>query len=189
MRKKLLASTRWSIALTIILVFFATVVLGQTNIPISRTQCKQWDDAFLTIFNWSLIGALFGTCILSLLSGLLGKFFWLFSSSSLRVIFVTISCLIIVLLGGALGPWTVGLGWGWFRGIDPRYFGCASVQFGARGLFEGQWGAGVPAIAQTPATIIALSAAAIFGGLSAWLLSSIALRFLGVKAKVSGERQ
>jgi hypothetical protein len=62
------------------------------------------------------------------------------------------------------------------------------MQFGAEGLFAGQLGAGVPAIAQTPAMIIALSAAAILGGLAAWLTSATALRFLGVPAKVRGER-
>jgi hypothetical protein len=61
------------------------------------------------------------------------------------------------------------------------------MQFGAKGLFEGQLGAGMPAIAQTPAIIIALSAAAIVGGLVAWLVNSITLRFLGVPAKVRGE--
>jgi hypothetical protein len=166
----------------------AVVALGQSSTPVSRTQCKQWDDTYLTIFNWALVGAFIASCIISLLSGFIGKLFWLFTSPNIRIIVVTVGCLLLIVLGVGLGPWTLGLGRGWFSGIDPRYFDCASVQFGAEGLFEGQLGAGVPAIAQTPAIVIALSAAAVLGGLIAWLLSSTALRFMGVPAKVRGEQ-
>lgn len=188
MRKKLLAFTPQSATLCALILLSATAALGQPRASVSRTQCKQWDDAFLTIFNWALAGALIGACVFSLLSGFLGKFLWVFTTPRLRIIVVTLTCLLAVVLGVALGPWTLGLGGGLFSGVDPRYFDCASMQFGAEGLFAGQLGSGVPAIAQTPAMIIALSAAALIGGAVAWLISSAALRFIGVPAKVKGER-
>jgi hypothetical protein len=188
MRKPFLGNFRRFTVLLPLIFLLATVVMGQPKDTVSRTQCKQWDDAFLTVFNWALVGAFIGSFLLSLLSGLLGKLFWLFSSPNIRIIIVTLSCLLFMVLVVGLGPWTVGFGRGWFTGIDPRYFDCASMQFGAEGLFAGQWGAGVPAIAQTPAIVIALSAAAVLGGIVAWLVSTTAVRFLGVPAKVRGER-
>jgi hypothetical protein len=188
MRKKLLAFTPRPAVVWAMVLLSATAALGQSAASVSRTQCKQWDDAFLTIFNWALAGSLLGACVFSLLSGFLGKFLWVFTTPRLRIVVVTMVCLLAAVLGVAFGPWTLGLGGGLFSGVDPRYFDCASMQFGAEGLFAGQLGRGVPAIAQTPAMIIALSAAALIGGLAAWLISSAALRFIGVPAKVRGER-
>jgi len=188
MRKKLLACAPSSAAIVALALLLATTALGQPKTSVSRTQCKQWDDAFLTIFNWAMAGALIGACVFSLLSGFLGKFLWVFTTPRFRLVVVTFVCLLAMVFGVALGPWTLGLGGGLFSGVDPRYFDCASMQFGAEGLFAGQLGVGVPAIAQTPAMIIALSAAALIGGLTAWLISSATLRFLGVPAKVRGER-
>jgi hypothetical protein len=178
--------------LTFLIVFvifvLAPVAFGQPGASVSRTQCKVWDDAFLTIFNWALVIVFIAALVLSLLSGLLGRLIWSFTSPNIRILIVTFSCLLLMILGVGLGPWTIGLGRAWFSGIDPRYFDCTSTQFGAEGLFAGQLGAGVSAIAQTPAIIVALSAAAILGGILALLISSTALRVLGVPAKVKGEQ-
>jgi hypothetical protein len=189
MKKSPLCHTLRLMFLMVFIVFLlAPVALGQPGATISRTQCKQWDDAFLTIFNWALVTVFIAALVLSLLSGLLGKLIWSFTSPNIRIVGITLSCLLLMILGVGLGPWTIGLGRAWFSGIDPRYFDCASMQFGAEGLFAGQLGAGVPAIAQTPAIIVALSAAAILGGILALLISSTALRVLGVPAKVKGEQ-
>lgn len=189
MRKSFLCDTLRLTFLVVFIVFLlAPMAMGQSGTSISRTQCKVWDDAFLTIFNWALLTVFIATLVLSLLSGLLGRLIWLFTSPNIRIVVVTFSCLLLMVLGVGLGPWTIGLGLAWFSGIDPRYFDCSSTQFGAEGLFAGQIGAGVSAIAQTPAIIISLSATAILGGILAFLISSTALRVMGVPAKVKGEQ-
>lgn len=180
----------WRLTFVVVILFLLTTnALGQSDASITRTQCKQWDDTFLAIFNWSLFATFLAALVLSLLSGLLGKLIWLFTAPNIRIIGVTFICLLLMVLGVGLGPWILGLGTAWFSGVDPRYFDCASMQFGAEGLFGGQLGsAGVPAIAQTPMIVGALSAAAILGGILAWIISSTALRFFGVPAKVKGEQ-
>lgn len=159
---------------------------GQTAGAPTRTQCKQWDDAYLRLFEYALWGALAGTFILCMLAGLFGKTFWWCTAPSLRILVVSLACLILIVAGIALGPWVVGLGHWWFSGVDPRYLDCESVQFGAEG-FMGV-GAGVAVISQWPIMITALSAAAILGGFTAWGVSALANRIaLGVPARVKGE--
>jgi hypothetical protein len=163
-------------------------VLGQAPAGPTRTQCKQWDDAYLSMLNLALLGTLLGSCVLSLSAGVLGKFSWFFTAPRRRIIVVTAACLILVVTAVALGPWVVGLGRAWFSGVDPRYFDCASVQFGAEGLMLGWVGGGVPVIAQIPNLIIALCAAAFLGGSAALLISEVVNRSRsGISAKVREE--
>jgi hypothetical protein len=163
-------------------------VWGQAASPPMRTQCKQWDDAFLALFNYALLGTVAGTFLLALLLGFLGKNFWWCAAPRLRIIVVTLTCLTLVVLGIALGPWVIGLGHYWFGGVDARYYECEGVAFGAEGFFGGLIGAGVAVIVQWPIMLLALSAAAILGGILAWIVSELVNRLaLGVPAKVKGE--
>lgn len=181
-------SMRLTTALSLI-PFIVTDVWGQSGALPSRTQCKLWDDAFLSVFNWSLWGTLAGACVLSLFAGIvLGKLFWIFTAPRRRIFIITLICLGSVMLLIGFGPWLIGLGRLWFAGIDPRYFDCSTMQFGAEGFFGGLFGSGVPAIAQVPAVVIALCSAAILGGLLAWVLSEVLSRWaLGIRAKIKGE--
>lgn len=176
------------LALLAFLFLTASDVFGQSLAAPTRTQCKQWDDAYGRLFEYALWGTLGGTFILSTLAGFLGKSFWWCTAPRLRIFVLTLACLILIVAGIALGPWVVGLGHWWFSGVDPGYLDCEGVQFGAEGLLGGLFGAGVPVISQWPIMVAALSAAAILGGLTAWVVSALANRIaLGVPAKVKGE--
>ena len=101
---------------------------------------------------------------------------------------MTSFCIALAILGVALGPWVIGLGRYWFGGVDPKYFDCEGVAFGAEGLFGGLLGAGVAAIAQWPFMVIGFTGAAILGGLAAWVVGGLLNRMaLGVPARVKGE--
>lgn len=163
-------------------------IFGQSSGAPNRTQCKGWDDAYLTVFYYSLVGALAGSYILNMVSGIFGRVFWFFTSLPLRIIVVTLTCVIITVGGIALGPWTVGLGRWWFSGVDPRYFDCEGVQFGGEGLFGGLIGSGLAVLSQWPVMMAALGSTSIIGGILAWITSVVLNRWvLGVPAKVKGE--
>lgn len=163
---------------------------SQTAAAPTRTQCKQWDDAYLSLFNYAFWGSIAATFALSWLAGFLGKFFWFFTAPRLRIVAVTAFCFVLATVGVALGPSTVGLGHLWFGGVDPRYFECEVTQFGAAGFFDGLVGSGVPAIAQWPIMMMAFALAAILGGVLAWLSSDfINKMMLGVPAKVKLEAE
>jgi hypothetical protein len=171
-----------------IISILAINIFGQSSGVPTRTQCKGWDDAYLTVFHYSLVAGLVGSYILNMFSGIFGRVFWLFTSLPLRIIVVTLTCVAITVGGIALGPWTVGLGHWWFSGVDPRYFDCEGVQFGGEGLFGGLMGSGLAVLSQWPIMMVALSSTSILGGILAWLTSVVLNRWaLGVPAKVKGE--
>ena len=177
------------LGILIIILFLISNTLAQPASP-TRTDCKQWDDAFLALFEYALWGTLLVTFFVSLLAGAIGKYFWLFTAPRMRIIVMTVAVLMMVILGVALGPWVVGLGHLWFGGVDPRYFDCETVAFSGDGLLGGMIGAGVAAIAQWPIMTLALAFAAMMGGLIAWITSELANRFLmGVPAKIEGEAE
>lgn len=166
----------------------AAIVLGQDQPQPTRTQCKQWDDAYLALFDYSLWGTFVGTFVLALAAGFLGRTFWWCAAPRMRIFIVTLFCVSLAVLGVALGPWVVGLGHYWFGGVDSRYYDCEGVPFNGTGLFGGLVGDGVAAIALWPFMIFGLAGAAILGGALAWFVSWLANRtLLGVPAKIKGE--
>lgn len=176
------------LVLLVFLILTASDAWSQTTAAPTRTQCKQWDDAYLSLFNYAFWGTLAATFALSWLSGFLGKFFWFFTAPRLRIVVVTVFCFALVTVGVALGPSTVGLGHLWFGGVDPRYFECERAQFGAAGFFDGLFGSGVPAIAQWPIMTMAFGLAAMVGGVIAWITSDLMNKLtLGVPARVKVE--
>jgi hypothetical protein len=175
-------------ALALVLLFNVANAWGQTGASPSRTECKQWDDAFLTVFNWTFWGTIGVTCILGLLAGSLGRILWPATAPRLRIIVINFLWLLLVTLGVAAGPWIVGLGHYWFGGVDPRYLDCTTVQFNAGGLFEGIIGSGVAAVANWPLMIAAFFIASFLGTAVALIISELANRkILGVPARVKGE--
>lgn len=178
------------VCLVCFLLFASSIACGQTAVAPSRTQCRQWDDALLSLFNWAVTGSALITLALSLMSGFLGRVSWIAAAPYKRIVAVIIGCLLTVTVGIPLGPWIFGLGRGWFGGVATPYFDCASVQFGATGLFGGLISPGIPALAQWPVMILAFCGTTGVGGLAAAFISGfINKRFTGVPAILGGENE
>lgn len=170
------------------LMLLASDAFAQSNTGLpSKTSCKGWDDAFLATFHTALILVLFGTCLLGLLLPLLiGRYFWWITAARARIFWITAAMLIFSLLGVVVYPRFFGLGGFGYSAVNVRYLDCEGVPFGATGLFGGQIGNGVAAISQWPAMSLLLLAAAIVGGLLAFLICEVLIRSLGITSKVSG---
>jgi hypothetical protein len=153
----------------------------------SKTSCKGWDDAFLSTFHTVLVLVLLGTCLLGLLLPLLiGRYFWWITAARARIFWITAAMLVFSVFGVVVYPRLLGLGGFGYSAVDERYLDCEGVSFGATGLFGGLIGEGVAAISQWPAMSLFLLAAAIVGGLLAFLISEALIRSLGITSKVSG---
>src|SRR6185295_5417444 len=105
-----------------------------------------------------------------LLGLLLGSRFWHLAAPRLRNWIgaggsFTVSMLATI--GLTALPRGMGFGWGWFSGVSPRYPDCGALGFGARGLFDGLIGGGVPAISQLLTLAALLLTASLLGGLLA----------------------
>jgi len=161
-----------------------TDVWGQSGTSPSRTQCKQWDDAFLSLFNWAVVGSSLITLALSLMSGFLGRVFWIAAAPYKRIVVVGLTCLLAVTVGIPFGPWVFGLGRLWFGGVDPMYFDCAGIQFGANGLLGGIISPGIPAVTQWPVMLLALSGSTVLGGFIAGAISGLINARIGVRSSV-----
>jgi len=154
----------------------------------TRTQCKQWDDAYLSTFQTGLTVCAVATLILPFLFGLLvGRLSWIAAAPRLRIVVVGLVVVLLVELGVVALPWMVGFGWLWFSPIETRYFDCIPLQFGAQGLFRGLMGAGVAAVAQWPTLTYLLLLAAAAAGLVAWLISEFVARSFGLSQRARRE--
>lgn len=173
----------------VICVIAVSEVYGQSDTP-TNTQCKQWDDTFATVFQWSVFATLIGTFVSSLSSGMVfGRFSWFFAGPWRRIVFVTLVVITIMLfavpLAPLLLPWL--LGHAWFSGVSPSYLNCADLRFGATGLLWGLEKPGVAAVAQLPTLGIVLAASGFIGGLISWFSSEVINRWTGVVASVRGD--
>jgi hypothetical protein len=164
-----------------VLLFGASVVSAQTVSAPSRTQCRQWDDAYLGAFDTGFWVCGIATLVLALLAGLLGRVSWPAAAPRLRLLFVAVFVVLLIEVGLIALPWTLGFGWLWFSAIDTNYFDCIPRSFGAQGFFGGLIGAGVAAVAQWPTMIFLLMIPAAAAGLVAWLVSELAARFFGLR--------
>lgn len=171
-----------------LIVLIPSDTAGQTATTPTRTQCRQWDDAFIATFNIAFWVTLFLTLLCSLLiPPLCGRFYWWLTRPLLRVVWISLIFLGISSLAVIVWPYSVGLGWLWFNGVDPKYLDCESVQFGASGLFDGLMGRGIAAIALWPVMFACLLIAAIVGGGLAIGTSKIMCRFRGIGSRVKEE--
>jgi hypothetical protein len=173
-------------------IFVVMLVDGwsQTVTSPTRTQCKQWDDAFLTVFHNALWIVPLLTIFLSLGFGFfLGRFYWWAANPWWRILWVTLFFL-VVSCGVTVGLWTLGPNHWWFNwlfsGVDPGYLDCQTVRFDAEGLLGGVIGRGIPAIAQWKTIIILLWGASVLGGLLALGISKVLTRFFGMQSKIRG---
>lgn len=153
----------------------------------TRTQCKQWDDAYLGAFNTGFWVCGIATLVLALLAGLLGRVSWTAAAPRFRILVVAVGVVLLVELGLIILPWTLGFGWLWFSAIDTTYFDCIPKSFGAEGFFGGLIGSGVAAVVQWPTMIFLLMIPAAAAGLVAWLVSDLFARFAGLRRRASRE--
>jgi hypothetical protein len=163
------------------------VAWGQAVSSPSNTQCRQWDDAFVGVFEagfWACAG---GSLLLGLLIGFLGRLFWLAAAPRLRILVA--ACLAFGVIGTAIIalPWVGGFGRLWFSGVSEGYRDCLDRSFGATGLFGGLIGQGVAGLAQWPALLGLLALAALVGGLLAWGVSEGLARGSGLRKRAKGE--
>jgi hypothetical protein len=153
----------------------------------SRTQCKQWDDSYLFIFNFFLIiSLLLPLALNTLFPPVLGRRFWFLTSPRLRLIFMSLFAAIILSAAFVAIPFVIGFGTFIFAGVDQAYFGCEATKFGATGLLFGLVGSGVAAISQWPVVLALLMSASIVGGLVAFAVSEILVTRVGLPSRVRG---
>lgn len=160
--------------------------LAQRLATVTQTQCKQWDDGMLALFTIAMAICLGASAALAPFLGVLGRRFWFFTAPKRRTIVVSVVLLVLAILTVPLGPWTVGLGWGWLGNIDPYYFGCTAKAFGAEGLLFGLISPGQAAISQWPMMIVLLIVAAGVGCLVGIGIQALLARFLGIRRRLAG---
>lgn len=154
----------------------------------TKTQCKQWDDAYLATFNIAIMVLPFVVILCCIILPLFaGKITWLLTAPFNRILVITISWLALFFFFVVLWPRLFGFGNFLLSGTDPRYVNCVSVQFGAEGFFGGLLGRGVAAAGQFFLETVLLIGASIIGGLAAFLLSCISNRFFGLPSQVKGD--
>lgn len=153
----------------------------------SRTQCKQWDDTYLSAFQTAFGVCGVATLVLAIFAGLLGRRFWIAAAPRLRILVMAILVVLVVEIGIVALPWMIGFGWFWFSAIDTSYFDCIPMRFGAQGLFAGLIGPGVAAIAQWPIMMFLLLLPAAAAGLLAWLISEFVALYRGLRRRAHRE--
>lgn len=162
-------------------------VYGQSSATPSRTQCKQWDDSYLFLFNFFLLAGLFLPVALNtLLPPVLGRRIWFLTSPRLRVLYMSLIVAVILATVFVALPFVVGFGSFIFSGVDRSYLGCETLKFGGAGLLFGLVGSGIAAIAQWPAVLALLMGACIVGGLIASVVSAVLVRRVGLPSRVRG---
>jgi hypothetical protein len=153
----------------------------------SRTQCKQWDDAYIGAFQMALVACAVATLVLALLSGLVGRRFWPAAAPRLRIFIVAFLVLLSVWTGIVALPWVAGFGLLWFSAIDTAYFNCIPLSFGAQGFLAGLIGPGVAAVAQWPTMTYLLLIPTVVAALLAWLISEFVARSFGLRKRAHKE--
>jgi hypothetical protein len=157
------------------------------NLP-SRTECKQWDDAYLGKF-WAFLGLtllLIGVLNV-ILPPLLGRFYWWATSPRWRILWITLGVLLLGIFVVIVLPQALGFGWLLFSDIGARYPECANVtQFDAEGLLFGLVGRNVVAVALWPYMLLFfLIGTLITSGIVFWM-SAAYVRYFGSYTRVKG---
>jgi hypothetical protein len=176
----------WVVSMLVVLLV-QTGAFAQSLSSPTRTQCKQWDDAYLSTFQTGLVVCAVATLVLALLVGLLGRWSWIAAAPRLRIVMVALLVGLVVEVGIVATPWMVGFGWLWFSAVDTAYFNCIPMRFGAQGILKGLIGPDVAAVAQWPTLIYLLLSAAATAGLAAWLISEFVARSFGLRQRARRE--
>ncbi len=174
-------------ALSLLSILLSSIaVFGQTTAP-TRTQCKQWDDSYLFLFNLFLLAGIFLPLILNIvLPPLFGRQLWILTAPRMRVFYLTLIVAAVLTTVFVGLPFAIGFGRFIFSGIDPTYFNCETIKFGAAGLVFGLIGAGVAAISQWLAVLILLIISCALGGMIAWVVSELLASSIGLRSRVRG---
>lgn len=154
---------------------------------VTRTQCKQWDDTYLSLLNlFVLLGVTLPILFDLTVPPLVGRYFWFLTASRLRVfigaclVFVGLTLLFLVF------PLMAGFGWFIFSGVGPAYVNCATLKFGASGIIFGLVGEGTPGVAQWSAILAVLFTACLLGAGIALLISKFLIGRIGIHSLVHG---
>ena len=162
-------------------------VCGQTNDAPTRTQCKQWDDSYLFLFDFFLLaGLLLPLALNTLLPPTFGRRFWPLTAPRLRVLCMSLFSAAVLAIVFVAMPFVIGFGRFIFAGVGQAYFACETTRFGGTGLLFGLVGSGIAAIAQWPAVLALLMSACVVGGLVAFGVSAVLVKRLGLPSRVRG---
>jgi len=177
---------QWLLTLLLFCGMSAVLVSSVQANPFSflqdRTQCRVWDDEFSSYFQAILWITPIFVVGLTFLIVPLGKKYWTFANPLRRVLLSTLVVFIIAVFI-TIGWSYFGLGLLWYKNIDPAYIQC-TMDFGARGFFDGAVGKNIAAISQRQIMLLFLVLSTGLGGLVAWLITVLWLRFKGVPAQV-----
>jgi len=179
---------------------FLAVGCGEPPLPtgvatlatdVTATQCKQWDNAMLAIFNMALVASILAPVIISpILGGLLGRRWWLWARPIRRVIAVSVIIGVVLLTLVPGGPWVLGLGGsGLYSNVDPLYFVCTTKAFGAEGLLFGLIAEGQAALSLWPMMSLLIVLGTIVGCLLALLCQRLWARLFGIRRKLTGAEE
>lgn len=167
-----------SVALTLAL---SGIALGQNSVQLSKTACKQWDDAYLSIVNASFIGCLLLIVISSFLLVNFFRSWWWATRPWLRGAIISFSAFVLVLVICLGLPSAFGYG---ALGLNPNYPDCSGMRFGATGPLWGVVYRDVAAYDLRLPLASVLALAAILGLVLAWTVNWFAMTFFGIQAKV-----
>jgi hypothetical protein len=175
------------LVLSILTVLFCCAIALAQNAEPSRTQCKQWDDSYLFLFNLFLLAGIFLPLVLNVsLPPLLGRRLWFLTAPRVRIFSLTLIVAVVLTTVFVALPFVIGFGRFIFSGIDQTYFNCETVKFGATGLLFGLIGVGIAAISQWLALLILLIISSALGALIALIVSELLAASIGLSSRVRG---
>lgn len=169
------------IVLSILFTLVAVPALAQ-GLP-RRTECLQWDQAYVQTVLLGIGGAAILSAVLGLTIGFLfGRQFWWAASPRARIWIAGAFAFVLAEFFIVVWPRVLPLGKLLYASLDPRYPACQTMAFGAPGLLGGIIGQGVAAYAQWQAITMVLAGAAALGTLVAWILSETIAKNRGLEA-------
>ena len=153
-----------------------------------RTECLQWDLAYIQTVMTGVAGAAIASAVLASLVGLLlGRQFWWATAPHMRIWIIAGAFVYPIVTFLVVGwPRLIGFQTLLYGSIDPRYVQCESMSFNAPGLFQGLIGQGVAAYGQWPVIAAALLGASMLGAIVALLFSRALVRIRGLAARAHG---
>ena len=154
---------------------------------VTRTQCKQWDDTYLSLLNlFALLGVILPILFNLTLPPAFARYSWILTAPRLRIFLGALSVYLILSILFVVLPLVVGFGWFIFSGIDPAYVDCATIKFGASGIVFGLVGEGTPGVAQWSTILVLLFSACLLGAVIAHIISNFLIARIGIHSLVRG---
>lgn len=152
-----------------------------------RTECLQWDQAYLQTVVLGIGGAVLAAIVLGLTIGfLMGRQWWLGVAPRGRIAFAGTIVFVLAEFVIVVWPRVLPLGKLLYASVDRRYPLCQTMAFGAPGLFRGLIGQGVAAYAQWQAITLLLLGATALGTGVALIFSEALVRQRGLEAMARG---